>query len=112
MTGRRAYSSLLGVVTTLVLALATMQGSATAEPAAPPGDPEQGERVENGTRGQWRVAIDADGSRVAQWRSPDPLPVTDARPEVWLGDETFVGYPQLAPDGRTLTIPLPDGINP
>ncbi|MDQ3166498.1 MAG: hypothetical protein M3Q17_10165 [Actinomycetota bacterium] len=40
-----------------------------------------------------------------RWRSPKPLPVTDARPEFRVGSRV-VGYPELGGDGRTLSLSL------
>jgi hypothetical protein len=50
-------------------------------------------------RGAWRLR---DGE-VLTWRSPTPLPVTDARPEFRLGDRVL-GYPWIESGRRTLTL--------
>jgi hypothetical protein len=52
-------------------------------------------------RGHWRLRR-ADPTTV-DWRSPTPLPITDARPEFRVGDR-LLGYPVQSADGRTLTL--------
>lgn len=55
------------------------------------------------TRGQWRVETLGDGRWTVTWVSPVPLPITNARPEL-IVDGSVLGAPQLAADGRTLTL--------
>lgn len=54
-------------------------------------------------RGRWRVR---DGMPpVVVWRSPRPLPVRDARPELRVGADV-VAVPTVTPDGRGLSVPV------
>ena len=55
------------------------------------------------TRGRWRVQPAGEDRWALTWVSPVPLPITDARPEFGV-DGSVVGAPQLAADGRTLTL--------
>lgn len=52
--------------------------------------------------GRWRIAGGAEPAVV--WRAPRPLPVTDARPELRVGD-AVVAVPTLAADSRSLSVP-------
>lgn len=85
-------------------------GSATSE-TGPDAGAEPGD-----TRGTWQVEATAPDTYALTWRSPAPLPVTDAHPDFLL-DGASIGTPSLAADGRTLSLtvtlpaaPDPDGL--
>ena len=107
----RATGSTLVV---LALGLGMMgAGAATASPALASPDAERpsagpGLRLPDGpaTVGRWSVRADDAGLEPQLvWRSRRPLPLTDARPELRVGDRV-VALPTVTPDGRGLTVPL------
>ncbi|MDQ4008564.1 MAG: hypothetical protein M3211_10755, partial [Actinomycetota bacterium] len=62
--------------------------------------------------GRWRVAPGSTaGTFALTWRSPDRLPVTDARPEFFAGAQSL-GSPRLSADGRTLRLTLASAQTP
>ncbi|HEX6514248.1 MAG TPA: hypothetical protein VF049_01635 [Nocardioidaceae bacterium] len=100
-TLRRAIAALAAGC---VLLPGTALAAAHADPTEPtsPASPTTGAQP-GATRGTWHVDPVAPDTYTVTWRSPQPLPVTDAAPEVRLADETL-GVPALSPDGRTLTL--------
>lgn len=94
-------TTVLRVTTSVVVVLALAISGLAASTAA-----EQPPDGRGTARGTWQVTPATSGSYRLTWRSPTPLPVTDARPEFLL-DEAPLGAPRLAADGRTLTLVVP-----
>ncbi len=53
--------------------------------------------------GVWRVQGTAEGTYQLTWTSPEALPVTDDRPEIWR-DGQPVATPEVLADGRSVTL--------
>jgi hypothetical protein len=106
-----------GLVSSLAAAAFPPAATARDEPvaearrtrAAPAGEAALGDlRLPAGGAlvGRWTVRPDGRGGAAeVVWRSDGPIPVTDARPELRVGDRV-VAYPSPGPDGRELTVPL------
>ncbi|WP_126688205.1 hypothetical protein [Nocardioides ferulae] len=102
----RRRIGLAGLATALLFGGVAAGGTAGATP-----DPGSGHQTTESTaarlagdaRGVWTVTTEGPGSHRLTWRSPAPLPVTDAAPEFWLDGE-LLPRPSLAADGRTLTL--------
>lgn len=64
-----------------------------------------------GDRGRWQVVAIGPGTYTLTWRSPVPLPVGDARPELLLGGVPL-GPATLSADGRELSVTVRAGEAP
>ena len=75
----------------------------------PPGPNQETDPGQGQERGTWNVEKVAEQSFEVRWRAPEPLPITDDRPEMLL-DGTPIAAPELSGDGRTLsaTVGLPE----
>lgn len=116
MTGPNSLLRRLSAVASVsTLVVAGLASGASAEPEAPvaptgresvvdtPATPGASAAPAPGDRGVWRVEVGTPGTYSLTWRAPERLPITDDRPEFYLGD-TLLGAPELARDGRTLTL--------
>lgn len=96
---RGRLPALLAALACLVATLAVPVAADGAPPGPVPDDPGRSREP-----GRWSVQRDPSGVRLV-WRSPGPLPVTDARPEFRL-DGQVLGHPSLDERGRSLSLEL------
>ena len=86
----------------LLPAALVVPGQASAA-SAPVAGRLAGQDTDADTVGTWRVRAAAADGYLVSWRSPQPLPYTDARPEFFAGN-VALGEPETSRDGRTLTL--------
>lgn len=101
LTRARRPARLLTTALLLTPALALAPAlAATAQPASP--DPGGDPAPTSPASGGWTITTIAPGRHVVSWTASSDLPVTDARPEITVGDQPAAAT-TLDADGRTVT---------
>jgi hypothetical protein len=102
--GRRLATAAVAALLAGLLAGPPAASSAAAAPIAPRAAAPDGDGTGREV-GHWRVVPAPAGGVAVTWRSPVPLPVTDARP-LFVVDGAPLGIPTPGADGRTLSLIL------
>jgi hypothetical protein len=112
---RRSFLAAAAAVAVTALATAGLAPAASAatvpgaSPAPHPSPTRAVATVSTLPRG-WSLVSTPSGLRL-RWTSPTRIPMGDARVDVLAGG-AVLGSADVAPDGRTVTVPLPAGVRP